>query len=266
MISMNDNKQRHQTEKPTIITDEEWSNRHIYDGEGWIEDYWRSRDHPHRSFLVERICKYSPLHSVLEIGSACGPNLYQIAKKFPDVDIIGIDINPLAVRRGNEWFRQEGISNVKLEVGKAQELKRFADKSFDVVFTDAMLIYISPCEIQKVVKEMLRVGRVLVLNEWHCYNKWLALLLNNFYSLKLKAKTYLPLQRQFQKARLRLRVRFTPKSASMGLFIGHWVRDYKALFEEFVPKEKIGITKLPKELWNDKNWQRWGAIIEVMDR
>ena len=41
-------------------------------------------------------------------------------------------------------------------------------------------------------------------------------------------------------------------------------RDYRTLFEEFVPKEKIFITKLPKELWNDKNWQRWGAVIEVV--
>jgi len=43
------------------------------------------------------------------------------------------------------------------------------------------------------------------------------------------------------------------------------VRDYRTLFEEFVQKEKISITKLPKELWNAKGWQRWGAIIEVVE-
>lgn len=241
----------------SILTDKEWFNRHLYDGEGWIESCWRSRDHPHRSFLVERICKFSP-NSVLEIGCACGPNLYHIAKKFPEAEVRGIDINPMAVQKGNEWFKEEGISNVELEVGEAQELKQFGDKRFDVVFTDAVLIYVSPDEIKQVVKEMLRIGRVIVLNEWHCFNKWLASLLNRYWYLKLK---YLLSRQRFRT----LNCSFKPKSASLGLFVGHWVRDYRTLFEEFVPKEKISITKLPKELWNDKSWQRWGAIIEVVE-
>ena len=242
----------------SILTDEEWSTRHLYD-EDWIMGYWRSRNHPHRSFLVERISKFFP-NSVLEIGCTCGPNLYHIAKKFPDTEVKGIDINPMAVQKGNEWFKEEGISNVKLEVGSAQELKQFADKSFDVVFTDAVLIYISPEEIKKVAKEILRVGRVIVLNEWHCFNKWLASLLNKYYYIKLKSEEYF-LSRQRSKA---FNCSFKPKSASLGFFVGHWLRDYKILFEEFVPKENILITKLPKELWNDKGWQRWGAIIEVV--
>jgi len=163
----------------------------------------------------------------------------------------------MAVQKGNEWFKQEGISNVQLEVGKAQELKRFADKSFDVVFTDAVLIYISPDEIKQIAKEMLRIGRVMVLNEWHCFNKGLALLLHRYCYLKLR---YLLSRQQFRT----LNCSFKPKSASLGLFVGHWVRDYMALFKGFVPKEKIFITKVPKGLWNDKGWQRWGAIIESL--
>lgn len=244
----------------TIVTDKEWLTRHLYD-ECWIESYWRSRNHPHRSFLVERICKFSPIYGILEIGCACGPNLYHIAKKFPDAEVRGIDINPMAVQKGNEWFKREGISNVKLEVGKAQQLEQFADKSFDVVFTDAVLIYISPDEIKQVIKEMLRIGRVLVLNEWHTFNKWWPLLLNTYYYLKLKSEEYLLSRQRFSTLRARA---LKPKAASLGLFVGHWVRDYKALFEEFVPKEKICITKLPKELWSDRGWQRWGAVIEVV--
>ena len=244
---------------PIIITDKEWSTRHLYD-ESWIENYWNSRNHPHRSFLVERICRFSPIYSILEIGCACGPNLYQIAKKFPDAEVRGIDINPIAVQKGNEWVKEEGISNVKLEVGKAQELRRFADKSFDVVFTDAVLIYIPPDEIKQVVKEMLRISRVIVLNEWHSFNKWLASLLHKYCYFKLKSEKYLLSRQRFRT----LNYSFKPKSASLGLFVGHWVRDYRNLFEEFVPKEKICITKLPRELWNDKGWQRWGAMIEVV--
>jgi len=240
----------------TITTDKEWATRHLYE-KSWVEDYWKSRDHPHRAFLVEKICKYAPINSILEVGCASGPNLYNIAKKFPNAEIRGIDINPSAVEKGNEWLKQEGISNVKLEVGRAQELNRFANKSFDIVFTDAVLIYISPNEIKKVVKEMLRISRVVILNEWHAFKKWLAVLLNEYYYFRLI----------FSRQRLKvLNIPFKPKSASLGFFARHWVRDYRMLFEEFVPKERILITKLPKEVWNDKSWQQWGAIIEVWSK
>ena len=256
---MNNDRQRPQIKKHVIITDKEWSVRHLYDGEGWIESYWRSRNDPHRLFLAEKICKFSS-NSVLEIGCACGPNLYQIARRCPKSEIRGIDINPLAIRKGNEWFMHEGISNVKLEVGRVQELEHFADKSFDVVFTDAVLIYISPDEIKQVVKEMLRIGRVVVMNEWHTFNKSLALFLSIYNYLKQKSKEWL-----FPREPSRtLNYSFKPRSISLDIFVGHWVRDYRALLEEFVSKEKIYVTKLPKELWNDRGWRRWGAIIEVV--
>jgi SAM-dependent methyltransferase len=239
---------------PKIITDKEWATRHLHD-ENWAEDYWKSRNDPHRLFLVEKISKYSPIKNVLEIGCASGPNLYLIAKKFPEADIRGIDISPVAIQKGNTWFKQEGFSNVKLEVGKAQDLERFADKTFDVVFTDAVLIYISPDEIKQTIKEMLRIGRVIILNEWHTFNKWRAFLLNTLYYFK----SNLIARQQFKNIKLSIR-----SKTSLGLFVGHWARDYRTLFQEFVPKERIHITKLPNGLWNDKKWQRWGALIEVV--
>jgi ubiquinone/menaquinone biosynthesis C-methylase UbiE len=241
----------------SILTDEEWAIRDLGDGEAWIKGYWRTRYHPHRTFLVDRINKFSPIQSVLEIGSACGPNLYQIAKKFPDAEVRGIDINAMAVLKGNELLKKEGFSNVRLEVGKAQDLERFQDKNFDVVLTDAVLIYVPPDEIREVAKAMLRVGRVLVLNEWHVFNKALALLWNTYCCVKIKTGKIQAKQRFTN-----LNCSLTPKS-SLGFFVGHWARDYKTLFQEFVQNEKIHVTKLPEQLWNDKGWQTWGAIIEV---
>lgn len=209
-----------------------WATRHLRKGndwgdeEGdWIKGYWDSRNHSHRNFLIERICKFSP-SSILEIGCNCGPNLYLLAKKFPDAEITGIDINPLAIQKGNEWFAQEGISNVKLSVGKADNLGGFQDKSFDIVFTDAVLMYIEPDKIEGVIKEMLRIRRkALILLEQYCSNS---------------------------------------KSNPHGIYVGHWTRDYVSLLKEFVPEEKIHVTKMPEELWADQNWQRWGGIIEAI--
>ena len=237
-----------------IITDEEWTTRHLSE-ENWAENYWKSRDDPHRLFLIEKICKYAPLNRILEVGCASGPNLYHVAKRFPEADVRGIDISPVAAQKGNEWFKQAGLLNVKLEVGKAQDLKQFADKSFDVVFTDAVLIYISPNKIKQTVREMLRISRVVVLNEWHTFNKWRAFILNSLYYFK----SILFARQQFKTIKFSI-----ISKTSLGLFVGHWARDYRMLFEEFVPKKSVYITKLPNKLWDDKNWQKWGAIIEVV--
>jgi ubiquinone/menaquinone biosynthesis C-methylase UbiE len=214
------------------VDEKYWATRHLRKGDDWgnqdgdwARGYWDSRNHTHRSFLIERISELSP-SSILEIGCNCGPNLYILAKKFPDAEIRGIDINSMAVQKGNEWFTQEGISNVKLLVGKADDLRQFQDKSFDVVFTDAVLIYIGPDKIKKVVEEMLRVARkALILLEWHCFNS---------------------------------------KSDSLGVYVGHWMRDYVALLKEFVPENKIRVIKMPEDIWPDQNWQKWGGVIEVI--
>jgi len=221
----------------TRLTEREWATRHLRNGndwneakhlsdnDEWIKGYWDSRDHSHRQFLLEHITKFSPVSSILEIGCNCGPNLYLLAREFPDVEIVGIDINPAAVQKGNEWFAQEGIKNVKLLVGKADELGQFKDRSFDIVFTDAVLIYVGPDKIKKVMTGVLRITRkALVFLEWHS---------------------------------------FGCAADPRGVYVGHWMRDYTALLKEFVPQENIHVIKMPDELWPDKYWQKYGGVVEV---
>jgi ubiquinone/menaquinone biosynthesis C-methylase UbiE len=221
----------------TRLAEREWATRHLRrgsdwndtkhagDNDEWIRGYWDSRDHSHRQFLLEHITKFSPVSSILEIGCNCGPNLYLLARKFPNVEIVGIDINPAAIQKGNEWFTQEGIRNVKLLVGKADELEQFEDKRFDIVFTDAVLIYIGPDKIKEVIKGVLRIARkALILFEYHS---------------------------------------FGCAADPRGVYVGHWMRDYAALLKEFVPQEIIHIAKMPEELWADKYWQKYGGVVEV---
>ena len=220
----------------TKVMEKEWATRHLREREkdgcskentDWIRSYWDSLDHPHRPFLIEKISKFNP-SSILEIGCNCGPNLHLLAKKFPDAKIIGIDINPVAVQKGNEWLVEEGISNITLLEGKADELGQFQDRSFDVVFTDAVLIYIGPDKIKEVIAEMLRVSRrALILLEWHCFNS---------------------------------------KSNHLGVYVGVWMRNYVTLLDEFVPENKIKVIKTPEELWSNENWQMYGGVIEVVMR
>jgi ubiquinone/menaquinone biosynthesis C-methylase UbiE len=190
----------------------------------WVNSYKNSTGHPHRKFLLERIVSYNP-KSVLEIGCNCGPNLFLLSSALPFAELNGIDINHAAIEAGNEWMLQEGIKNIAFTVGKADELEFLGDKNFDIVFTDAVLIYFGPDKIKKVIKQMLdKANKAVILLEWNDFE--------NTYNTKGK----------YQK---------------------HWIRNYHTLLGEFIEKENITIEKLPENLWPDANWQRYGAIIEI---
>jgi len=76
---------------------------------------------------------------------------------------------------------------------------------------DTVLIYIHIDEINQIIKELLHVGNIIVLNEWHAFNKWRAFLLNTLYHFK----SVLTARQQFKT------IQFSPMSkASLGLFVG----------------------------------------------
>lgn len=148
-----------------------WRFRHFFDRSNWPEKYIseESLKHPHRKLLMDIIFKYAPFESVFEIGCASGPNLYLLAKKFPGAEILGSDISQNAVDFGKKWFEKQNIKNVKLFQSYAENsFKNFPDKSIDIIITDAALIYLNSDKLEKMIKEMTRVGRkALVFNEQH---------------------------------------------------------------------------------------------------
>jgi ubiquinone/menaquinone biosynthesis C-methylase UbiE len=196
-----------------------------HDEKDWIKGYWDSVDHPHRKFLTDIIIKSNP-KSVLEIGCNCGPNLRILAHRLPECKFVGIDINAESVAKGNEWFLKEGITNVELRYGKIEQLgDMFSDKSFDIVFTDAVLIYIGSDQIYKALQNILRIAqKKVVLLEWM------------FDSQRLSLGKYL-------------------------ITKGLWTWDYMVMIMGM--GFSVHLTKLPSELWNDDSWQKYGYLIEV---
>ncbi|MBA4320653.1 MAG: hypothetical protein C0412_19850 [Flavobacterium sp.] len=198
-----------------------WEFRHIFDRK-WPESYISKEaiNHPHRKFLIDIISKYYSFDTVLEIGCASGPNLYLLAKKFPETKFYGIDISKKAIKIGRDFFKKENTNNVFLETGKAENLKRFQDKNIDIIFTDATLIYEGPDKIDLAVKEIFRVAKkVIILCEQH-------------------------------------------SDSTSSFYKDHWIHNYRSLFSNFIPEEKIKITKLSVDIW-DGDWGKLGYIIEV---
>lgn len=132
-----------------------------------IKSHWEERHHPRNYFLCDKIAGVGTA-SMLEIGSGCGNILYLLARKFPDARIEGVDLNPIAIECGNSWIRNEGIENVIIRQGDAGDLSRFPDKSFEVVFSCAALMYVPRREIQNALGNMVRIAdKGLVMLEMH---------------------------------------------------------------------------------------------------
>ena len=223
----------------TSVKEREWATRHLRGGDDWcnsnipgdpdewVKGEWDSREHGHRRLLVETIARYEGISGILEVGANCGPNLYLLSKRLPKAELVGVDINQFVVDKGNEFFAKEGITNVKLLCQKADDLGNFKDKSFDVVFTDAVLIYIGPDKIAKVMKDMVRLARkAIVFVEYHSFDgdpNW------------------------------------------QGVYYhGKWKRNYVEMFKKFVPSGQVRVTKITYDIWPDQRWSEVGAVVECL--
>ncbi len=141
-----------------------WRSRHLYRRD-WARGYLDTLDHPHRTQIVEAVAAFQP-DSVLEIGCASGANLARLRQRLPQAHLHGLDINAEAIRIGREHFADD--RHIDLRVGHVDRLDAFADHSTDVVLSDAVLMFVAPDRIHRVLSEIIRVARRgLVLNEYH---------------------------------------------------------------------------------------------------
>jgi len=144
--------------RPLNSINKDWN----YKQKNWIFDYWKSQRHPHRKLIIRQLKKLKPFNSLIEIGCSNGPNLFLLHQNFPNIALVGVDINKLVIKDGIKRFK-----NAVFLEGEASKLP-FPDKSFDILLTDAMLMYVSSKEIRKTIKEFLRVVRkALIFVEWY---------------------------------------------------------------------------------------------------
>lgn len=178
-----------------------------------IRAHWKERrSHTRNYFLHDKIINFNP-GSILEIGSSCGNILFLLAQSLPSAKIVGIEINPVAVEYGNANLRENNIFNVTLEHGTVEHLSKFSDKSFDVVFSSAVLMYVRPEDIKNVLNNMVRISKKgVLLLEMHEDNQ----------------KKYLG--------------EFYPPS--------NWKRDYRRIFNELgVSNDRIVIKEVAEDIW-----------------
>lgn len=150
------------TKQSTDYWQKFWENRDTGD---WIEKHWGTFGHPHRQVLSRLIGAFEPFESVLEVGCSVGTNLAVLRSVWPelkDLNLAGIDVNEGVIATAKEH-----LPAVEYKVGSVLDIP-FDDNSFDVVLSDAMLMYVDQKDIKKAMKEMDRVAKKgILLCEWH---------------------------------------------------------------------------------------------------
>lgn len=139
-----------------------WKNRKI----NWKTEYLDTQEHPHRKLLLQ-VLGTLRWFSLFEIGMGAGANLVNIVRNFKNVQVGGIDINKDAIETAKQALR-----GAMLKVGSAEDIM-LSDSSVDIVLSDMALMYCGPFKIDRVIKEMKRIGRShVVLCEMSSRNWW----------------------------------------------------------------------------------------------
>ncbi len=133
----------------TIREEKYWLNRNpaIFDRQ------WETINHPHRKLIINALKKLKPFNNLLEVGSGCGANLKNIKDKFPESELTGIDLNKHAIFSG-----ERHLSGVNFIHAPSWHLP-FFDKTFDVVLTDATLMYLAINRVKNTIIEITRVAK-----------------------------------------------------------------------------------------------------------
>lgn len=123
------------------------------------DEYFREQEgQPSRAaraeWLASRVASYRP-GSVLEIGCGYGKQLRAIRARL-DVPVVGLDFSPSQLDLARTYLA--GLDRCALVLGSGRALP-FADRSFDLVLTSAVILHNPPPEAEAIRREVLRVAR-----------------------------------------------------------------------------------------------------------
>ncbi len=88
-----------------------------------------------------------PVEAALDVGTGTGAAALEVAERFPNARVVGVDIAPEMVERARQ--KASGRANVSFEVGDASALPH-GDASFDLVTAANMIPFFD--ELARVVR------------------------------------------------------------------------------------------------------------------
>lgn len=90
---------------------------------------------------------------ILDVGCGKGYLLFELKKLLPDAVVVGIDISDYALQEAKPEIRSS------LRKLPAQDPYPFADREFDLVFSNTTLHNLAMADLEKALREIERVGK-----------------------------------------------------------------------------------------------------------
>lgn len=131
----------------------------------------QSSDYPHRTTLVSLLNEIPCAKSLLDVGCGFGANIININSSLPELNIVGLDINPRMLEQLKLFIRQNRLKNIKVQKHNLIFRLPFDDNSVDVIIADAVLMFIPNSKIDFVLSEFVRVSKKAIIIHDFCDRK-----------------------------------------------------------------------------------------------
>jgi ubiquinone/menaquinone biosynthesis C-methylase UbiE len=115
----------------------------------------------YRKHLLNAL-KGEEFENILELGCGYGENLFAIRKKYK-ADCAGIDIDGIRTEEANKTRIKEGIKGVEILQGDATDTTIYPEKSYDIVFTYALLLMVTGSVAIRIIENALKIAKKKVI-------------------------------------------------------------------------------------------------------
>jgi ubiquinone/menaquinone biosynthesis C-methylase UbiE len=110
--------------------------RNMFDG---LAPTWETRIGPHHLLALELALEdVPPPRHVLDLGTGTGVVALALAERYPEAEVVGIDLSPGMVEEARQKLSPELAGRVRFEVGDASGLA-CPDGAFDLVVLSNMI-------------------------------------------------------------------------------------------------------------------------------
>jgi SAM-dependent methyltransferase len=123
------------------------------------DDYFREQEGQvarslRAEWLAERLASYRPT-SILEVGCGYGKVLRALRDRL-DIPLFGLDFSATQLAQARQFLGDD--REIELFLGRGESLP-FADGTFDMVVTSAVILHNPPAVSERIRSEILRVAR-----------------------------------------------------------------------------------------------------------